>query len=139
LKSKIIKIFVVNKMSSPSNIRSFQVRFTNGYLVQEDYMNNIVLERIIDTHTLSDIRKISFYFDDGQTPFHSLILRNPSETDDNIKFDVDFFTYYNDNNKLTELTKDEKENDYNIVMSTLLTSNILKEKLISNINLPVFE
>lgn len=126
-------------MSSPSNIRSFQVRFTNGYLVQEDYTNNIVLERIITTHTLSDIRKISFYFDDDQIPFHSLLLRNPSETDDNIKFDVDFFRYYNDNNELTELTEDEKNNDYNLVMSTLLTSEILKEKLIPNINLPLFE
>lgn len=125
-------------MSSPSNIRSFQVRFTNGYLVQEDYTNNIVLERIIDTHELNDIQKISFYFDDGHTPFHSLILRN-TFAQNNGEFEVEFFTFHNDNNELSYLTVEEKNSDYNLVMSNLLESNILKEMLISHILLPSFE
>lgn len=120
-------------------IRSFQVRFTDGYLVQEDYINNIALEQIIDTYTLSDIRKISFYFDEGNTPFHNLILRNISETGEDTKFEVEFFIYHNDNNELSELTVEEKLSDYNLVMDNLLKSDILKEKLISNINLPSLE
>ncbi len=122
-------------MSYSIQLRSFQVRFTNGYLVQEDYINNIVLERIIETHDLSDISKISFYFEEGLTPFHSLIIRN---TGINNEFKVDFYSYYNDNNQITELTKEEKNNDYTLVMSRLLPSEILKEKLIPNISLPSF-
>lgn len=123
---------MLNKME----LRSFQVRFTNGYLVQEDYMNNVILERIINTHDLDDITKISFYFEGGFTPFHSLIIRN---TGINNEFKVDFYSYYNDSNQLTELTKEEKMNDYNLIISKLLTSETLKEKLIPNINLPSFE
>jgi hypothetical protein len=119
-------------------LRSFQVRFTNGYLSQESITNMVALENIIESHDLMDIAKISFYFEGGVIPFHSLILRCIYSKTNNYKFHVEFFTYYNDENVHTQLSSDEKMNDYNLVLNNLLTSNILKERLVPNIILPSF-
>lgn len=119
-------------------LRSFQVRFTNGYLVQESITNMVALENIIESHDLMDIAKISFYFEGGVTPFHSLILRGIQYETNKYKFQVEFFTYHNDDNMYSHLSSDEKQNDYNLVLCNLLTSDILKEKLVPNIMLPSF-
>lgn len=123
-----------------SMIRSFQVRFTNGFLEQGTCINCIALEYILEESSLSEIAKISFYFESTKNPFHSLVLRNTSWNSPGVdnKFEVEFFSYYNDYNEMVYLTSEEKKEDYNLVMEKLNTSEILKEKLIPSILVPKF-
>ena len=110
----------------PLQLKDFQVRLDSGQTINEPIENISELDEIIRIYGRGIIAKISFYFHDSIRGFHNIILRN---TEDNDKFTVEFYEYYNQQNQRVELTFEEKLNDFTVVI------NCLTQKQNININL----
>ena len=95
-------------------VRNFQIRFNNGQIRYEPIENIHELDEIIRIYGRQIIAKVSFYFHDPAHQFHNIIIRN---TEQNDKFTVEFWNYYNQYFEKVELTSDEKRRDLDMIMN----------------------
>ena len=111
----------------PLQLRDFQIRFTNGQIINEPIENIRELDEIIRIYNRSLIAKISFYFHDSQRAFHNIILRN---TESNDRFIVEFYHFYNQISHRVELSREEQINDFTVVMNCLNSRQNLSRNLV---------
>lgn len=114
-------------MFQPLQLKDFQIRLDSGQTINEPIDNINELDEIIRIYGRNIITKISFYFHDSDRGFHNIIFRN---TEPNDRFVVEFYSYYNQQNQLVELSFEEKFNDFTSVMNCLIQKSNINLKLV---------
>lgn len=108
-----------------AQIKSFQVRFTHGQIVNEPVENINILDEIIRVYGIERIAKISFYYYTSDNSFHNIIIRN----EDNI-FTVDFNRPVDNQGQYIEMKHEEKLDDYMEMLNVIKSTQLLESTLI---------
>lgn len=111
-----------------AQIKSFQVRFTHGQIVNESVENINHLDEIIRVYGIERIAKISFYYYTSDNSFHNLILRNEDNT-----FIVEFNHPVDNQGQYIEMKYEEKLDDYMEMLHVLKSTQLLESTVIPNI------
>jgi hypothetical protein len=107
-------------------LRDFEIRFSNGQSRNDPIESISELDEIIRIYGRGIIAKITFYFHDSSHKFHSLILQNSENND---RFVVEFYHYYNNEFQRVELSREQQESDFVTVLDCLKKCRNLNSQL----------
>lgn len=131
---------MVTNMSTPGHaqhfqLREYQVQYNLGQtrIYSIDQINE--LDEMIRIYGRGIISSIKFLFHNNQHPFYYLILRNTGQND---KFVVEFYHYYNQYIERVEMSREQRQADFNIIMSLLSSTQNLNSRLVSFIINPFY-
>lgn len=116
-------------------LREFQVQYNLGQtrIYSIDQINE--LDEMIRIYGRAIISSIKFLFHNNQHPFYYLILRNTGHND---RYVVEFYHYYNQYFERVEMSREQRQADFNIVSSLLSSRPNLDTRLVNFIIQPFY-
>lgn len=107
-------------------INSFQIRTINGQIYYYDIEQLELLDTFLHANPISNIAKLSFYFNDANMPTRNLILRQRTP----LRFTPEFPTTYSSSFiNIPLLSQEEEQCDFNAVYNLLNNSFNLDDRI----------